>query len=221
MASGMKWLGLLMVSASMAAGCAVVPEPSASQGEGANGADSPCPAVSASSCGGGDLSVDRSPYVIAGMQVPGFFPDMGQPGWQTDDVALRDVVVVGKVIAKDAGFFAQARDVFTPFTVDIDRVIRGEARVGHTSVAIEGGTVGCYTLHVDVAPALEPGTRYVFFLSDGVGGQLAPGNVFDAWPIDADNVVRTLQGPMPLGALVDRIDRLSAVRSSPTPAPTS
>lgn len=163
------------------------------------------------------MSVERGPYVIAGMQAPGFFPDIGPTGWQADDVALRDVVVVGTVIAKEAGFFAEPAHVYTPFAAEVDQVIRGDARAGRMRVAVEGGTVGCYTVHVDVSPAIEPGRSYVFFLTDVVGAEPAPRNVWEAWPIDANNVVQTVQGPMPLGELIDRIDRLSAAQSSSTP----
>ena len=168
------------------------------------------------------MSVDRGPYVIAGIQVPGFFPGMGRPGWQTDDVALRDVVVAGTVIAEEPGFLAEPAYVYTPFVVEVDQVVHGDARVGRMRVAIEGGTVqgratGCYTVHVDVAPALEPDTRYLLFLTGPVGPEPAPRAVWDAWPIDADNVVSTYQGPMPLADLVERIDRLSAAEGYPTP----
>ncbi|MFI5258063.1 MAG: hypothetical protein ACHQ01_00410, partial [Candidatus Limnocylindrales bacterium] len=109
-----------------------------------NTTDSPGPAVSVP-CGGADLSVDRGPYMIAGIQVPGFFPNMGPPGWQTDDVALRDVVVVGRVTAKEEGVLTP-RSVYTPFAVQVDEVIHGDARVGPMVVAVEGGTVGCYSV---------------------------------------------------------------------------
>ena len=108
------------------------------------------------------MSVDRGPYVIAGMQVSGYgFPDMGG---QKVDVALRTVVVTGTVTAQEAAFFAGTRDLYTPFSVEVDRVIRGDAHVGRMLVAVEGGMVGCYAVHVDEAPLVETGKRYVFFL---------------------------------------------------------
>jgi len=223
MTIGVKPIGLLVVTAVLAAGCATVPPPSNSPAVSSPtpvATGSPNPAVSRA-CSRADLSVDRGPYVIAGIQVPGFFPGMGRPGWQTDDLALRDVVVVGTVISEEAGFFAEPAYVYTPFAVEVDQVVHGDARVGRMRVAVEGGTVdsgtaGCYTMHVDIAPALEPGARYVLFLTDPVGPEPAPRAVWDAWPIDADSVVSTYQGPMPLADLVDRIDRLSAAGGSPT-----
>jgi hypothetical protein len=35
--------------------------------------------------------------------------------------------------------------------------------------------------------------------------------------VDDKDVVSTYQGPMPLSALIDRIDRLAAAASSPSP----
>jgi len=191
-------------------------------GAGPGDSDLPSPTATATSsatatgfCSSGDLSVDRGPYAIAGMQVPGYgFPDMGA---NKVDVALRTVVVSGTATARGPGFFAEPARVYTPFTVDVDRVIRGDARVDAMRVAVEGGAVGCYTLRVDVAPAIDLGRRYVFFLTDFVGAEPAPRAVWDAWLVDANGLVSTPQGPMPLAELVARIDRLSAGQSSSTP----
>ncbi|MFI5258193.1 MAG: hypothetical protein ACHQ01_01080, partial [Candidatus Limnocylindrales bacterium] len=118
--------------------------------------------------------------------------------------------------AKEEGVLTP-RSVYTPFAVQVDEVIHGDARVGPMVVAVEGGTVGCYSVHVDVAPLLEPGTPYVLFVTAADTGTLAPGYVWDAWPVDGNNVVSTYQGPMSLRELVERIDRLSAAQSSATP----
>ena len=115
------------------------------------------------------------------------------------------------VTAQEAAFFAGTRDVYTPFSVEVDRVIRGDAHVGRMLVAVEGGTVGCYAVHVNEAPLVETGKRYVFFLGESVGAESA--RVFwDVWLVGADNVVQTAQGPMPLAELIDRIQRLPAPR---------
>ncbi len=169
----------------------------------------PSSVASSNRCGAADMAVDRGPYVIAGIQVPGFFPNMGPKGWQQDDLALRQVVVVGKVVAKEAAAFGGPASVYTPFTVDVERVIHGEATVGRTHVSIEGGTVDCYSVHVDTVPVLETGARYVFFLTSPVGTDPPP-EVWDVWLVDDKNVVSTYQGPMPLTELIERIDRLAA-----------
>jgi hypothetical protein len=162
------------------------------------------------------MAVDRGPYVIAGVQVPGFFPNMGPSGWQKDDLALRQVVIVATVVAKEPAAFGGQAHVYTPFTVAVERVIHGTAGLGRTRVSIEGGTVGCYEVHVDTVPALQVGSRYVLFLISPAGTDPPPG-VWDVWMVDNQDVVWTYQGPMPLTQLIDRIDRLAAAGSSATP----
>jgi hypothetical protein len=219
-AKHIRGIGLITVLAVLAAACGATPRPSSQAprlplpSASTNPAESPSAAAS-SPCGGADLSVDRGPYVIAGMQVPGYgLPDMGG---QKIDVALRTVVVTGTVTAREAAFFAGATDVYTPFSVEVDRVIRGDAHVGQMQVAVEGGTVDCYTLRVYYgAPLVEPGKRYVFFLGEPVGTEAARA-YWDAWPIDGTNVVQTVQGPMPLAQLIDRIHRLPVAAGSAIP----
>ncbi len=150
------------------------------------------------------------------MQVPGFFPYIAPKGWQKEDLALRQVVVFGIVVAReDAAFGGDAR-VYTPFAVEVEQVIHGDTSPGRMRVSIEGGTVGCYSVHVDTVPHLQVGTRYVMFLTDSVGPDPPP-EVWDAWMVDDRDVVSTYQGPMPLAALIDRIDRLAAATNSPSP----
>jgi hypothetical protein len=157
-------------------------------------------AAAPTSCGGGDLAVDRGPYVIAGMQVPGFFPNMGPSGWQKDDVAIRQVVVVGRVVAQEEAAFGGEARVYTPFVVEVDHVIHGEAGPGTLRVSIEGGTVGCYSVNVDTVPHLQTGRRYVFFLT-GSAHSDPPPEVWDVWMVDNHDIVSTYQGPMPLTSL--------------------
>ena len=162
------------------------------------------------------MAVDRGPYVIAGIEVPGFFPKLGPSGWQKDDLALRQVVIVGRVVAKEPAEFGGQAHVYTPFAVDVERVIHGKAALGQTRVSIEGGTVGCYEVRVDTVPALQVGSRYVMFLV-GPAGTDPPPEVWDVWMVDVEDVVSTYQGPMPLAQLIDRINRLAAAQSSATP----
>ncbi len=173
-------------------------------------------AASPTPCGSADLAVDRGPYVIAGMEVPGFFPNMGASGWQKDDLAIRQVVVVGRVVAQEAAAFGGEAHVYTPFAVEVEQVIHGAASPGTLRVSIEGGTVGCYSVNVDTVPHLQAGARYVFFLTGSVGSDPPP-EVWDVWMVDNHDVVATYQGPMPLIQLVDRISRLAAAATSPSP----
>ena len=207
-----KTIALLLVPM-VVGSCATSPDESARPSPLA--AASPT-ATASGPCGNADMAVDRGPYVIAGMEVPGFFPNMGPSGWQKDDIALRQVVIVGRVISKEPAAFGGQAHVYTPFAVEVERVIRGDAGVGQTRVSIEGGTVGCYEVHVDTVPVLQVGSRYVLFLVGPVGTDPPPG-VWDVWMVDNQDVVWTYKGPMPLAQLIDRIDRLAAAGSSPTP----
>jgi hypothetical protein len=75
-----KAAGLLLVSG-LLAGCSVAPQGAGSADPSAMLAASPgstSTSTSTQHCGSGDLSVDRGPYAIAGMQVPGYgISDMG------------------------------------------------------------------------------------------------------------------------------------------------
>ena len=213
MAYAMKWVGLL-VAASAVSGCGA--EPQATGSPRIAPAESPSPIAASPPCVHAGMAVDRGPYVIAGIEVPGFFPNMGPSGWQKDDIALRQVVIVGKVVAKEPAAFGGQAHVYTPFAVEVERVIHGNASLGRTRVSIEGGTIGCYEVHVDTVPALQVGSRYVLFLVGPVGTDPPP-EVWDVWMVDIQDVVWTYQGPMPLAQLIDRIDRLAAGGSSANP----
>jgi hypothetical protein len=218
MASAVRWIWVLAAAVAVS-GCGVAAQATGSPRITPAELSSPTAAVSGP-CGHGDMAVDRGPYVIAGIEVPGFFPNMGPSGWQKDDVALRQVVIVGRVVAKEPAAFGGQAHVYTPFAVEVERVIHGNASLGRTRVSIEGGTVGCYEVNVDTVPALQVGSRYVLFLVGPVG-TAPPPEVWDVWMVDNQNVVWTYQGPMPLAQLIDRIDRLAAAKGSPTPGPTS
>lgn len=215
MRSSWTWIGLLLGSAVVAAGCGPELQMADSPSTAPVTSFSPTPTASAP-CGHADMAVDRGPYVIAGIQVPGFFPNMGPAGWQKDDLALRQVVILGKVVAEEAAAFGGEAHVYTPFAIEVERVIHGKAVPGPTRVSVEGGTVGCYEVHVDTVPALRVGGRYVLFLV-GPAGTDPPPELWDVWMVDDQDVVWTYQGPMPMADLIDRIDRLSAAQASATP----
>jgi hypothetical protein len=176
----MRRSGLLLAACALVAACGSAPPPSRPASEPTPAATSTAslvdqpsqpvevPSAAPTSCGAADLAVDRGPYVIAGMQVPGFFPNMGPSGWQKDDLAIRQVVVVGRVVAQEEAAFGGEARVYTPFVVEVEQVIHGEARPGTLRVSIEGGTVGCYSVNVDSVPHLQTGGRYVFFLTGSV-----------------------------------------------------
>jgi hypothetical protein len=222
MLSMRRLIGLLMVSAVVAVGCGaelrVTDSPSAVA---RSAAISSATQTFSGPCGEADIAVDRGPYVIAGIQVPGFFPNMAPAGWQRDDLALRQVVIVGTVVAEEPAAFGGQAHVYTPFAVEVERVIHGEAGLGPTRISIEGGTAGCYEVHVDTVPALQVGSRYVLFLTGATGADPQPPEVWDVWAVDGEDVVSTYAGPLPLSELVSRIERLAAAHDSPSPAPVS
>ncbi|HTC86066.1 MAG TPA: hypothetical protein VK656_05155 [Candidatus Acidoferrum sp.] len=95
--------------------------------------------------------------------------------------------------------------IYTPFDVQVYQVITGPTKAGSGRVLIEGGTVGCYTTTVDVAPRVTIGKTYVFVLADAYDADrsqaLDTREAKVAWPVDADGVVSTPDGPMSLDAL--------------------
>lgn len=225
----MRRSGLLLAACTLVAACGNAPPPSRQAfattppaTSAASPVDQPSQPVDVASaasptpCGGADMAVDRGPYVIAGMQVPGFFPNIGPSGWQKDDLAIRQVVVVGRVVTQEASAFGGEAHVYTPFAVAVEQVIHGEASRGTLRISIEGGTVGCYSVNVDTVPHLQAGARYVFFLTGSVGSDPPP-EVRDVWMVDNHDVVSTYQGPIPLNQLADRISRLAAAATSPSP----
>jgi hypothetical protein len=173
---------------------------------------------SAVTCGHANGSIDRGPYLIAGIPISGYgFPDMGTSKW---DMALNSTGVAVEVLAKEPGVFTmgdvnRSPSVYTPFEVEVTRVLHGRATTGRSLITVEGGTAGCYVVHVDAAPRLEVGGRYVLFMGDpALGSDL--GEAWVAWPMSLDGTVQTAGGPMAIDELAARIARLEAAES-PTP----
>ncbi len=108
--------------------------------------------------------------------------------------------------------------IFTPVVVHVDQVLYGDVKSGSSRFLIEGGTVGCYTVRIDVAPTVEKGARYVFVLSDAPdanGKKLSDAQLLRfAVPVGADNTVNIFGTWMTPDQLAERL-----ARSSPPPAP--
>jgi hypothetical protein len=219
---------------------------SASPGASAPAVTSLLPAPGSSGyCGEGNEFVEYLPYTIAGIYVAGQFEFMGEG--PTEDVAARTTVVVATVADVEPGVFNTAfgtgydnpserasgfsgpyadSQVVTPVDLVVDLVIHGEAVSGPLRVVVEGGTAGCYRVTVDDAPTVEPGGRYVLFMSPageaaGENGR-GPALILFAWPVDAGDVVQTVGGPMPLASLIEVIDRVTTADPAselPTPTP--
>lgn len=112
--------------------------------------------------------------------------------------------------------------IYRPVNVMVDDVISGPTSVGPRQLLVEGGTVGCYTVNVDQAPAVEPGSRYVLILSEALDPQgrnpMPLQKIRFAWPFDADGIVRTVDGPMSLDELAEIVERAA---ESPGPNGTA
>jgi len=184
------------------------------------------PRPSPTLCQESGLTVDMGPYWIAGWLDHGTLPWMS-PRPADEDVALDSLVVAVDVASEGEGFQAAGTldvwpdgRIFTTYTVHVLMVLHGDARLGEMPVAVEGGVVGCVKMTVDIAPRIQVGSRYVFFLGAPVRDAPLTRNLREAWPILGSDTVQTPGGPMPLADLAGRIARLAGL-SSPTPSEAS
>jgi hypothetical protein len=143
------------------------------------------------------------------------------------------VFVVGEVTAIEPAMFNTAdgkkppgwgarssvsAKIVTPVVLQVEQVLRGEIRPGEIRVLIWGGTVGCWTMTVDVAPRVELGQRYVFILTQALDANGK--NLLDlqemkfAWTVDSNDVVQTHERQMSVASL-------AAILAQASPAPTS
>lgn len=115
--------------------------------------------------------------------------------------------------------------IYTPVNVVVDDAISGARSAGLRqflveggTVPVEGGTVDCFTARVDEAPRVEPGSRYVFIVSDALDSEgqkpLPLNKARFAWPVDAKGMVATVDGLMS----VDDLTRL-VLGASPSSVP--
>lgn len=108
--------------------------------------------------------------------------------------------------------------ILTPVVLQADQILSGDAATGSLRVVVQGGTIGCDSMRVDVAPVVEVGQRYVFVLSDAfdADGLKLPNLslVRFAWPMGADGVVATPEGALPLANLAQTVAKAA-------PAPTN
>jgi hypothetical protein len=208
---------LLLVAGCVTAGGLTAP-PKASSPSGA----SPSAIAPEVNCGTSSQWVDYAPYTIASLAASGKVFVVGEVK------AIEPAIFNTADGKKPRGFFAKPGTVanaqpngkiFTPVVVLVDQVLRGETTPGVVRVLIEGGTIGCYTVRVDVAPVVERGGRYVLILEDGLDADgkklLDLQQMMFAWPVDANDVVQTAEGPMLLASLAAIV-----AQASPTPAPT-
>ena len=186
--------------------------------------------ASTDGCGGATISIDYLPYTTA---------NLAGYGW---DFVVADVVGFEPAIfntpdgRQPPGFPGRPSSpnpngnaetlIYTPINVVIDRPISGPWSLGPGQFLVEGGTVlledgpvGCFTMWVSPVPHVEPGSRYVFILSEALdaGGEnpLPLYKARFAWPVDGAGMVRTIDGPMSVDELA-RVVLDAAQSAEPT-----
>ena len=120
-------------------------------------------------------------------------------------VAKRDastLAVVGRCEARTSHW--EGGSIYSLSDVAVEQVLAGEPRRGTVVVRQRGGTVGGIGQKVSHVPLLEPGERYLLFLSPDASGELAPlgGGV--------QRIVETLDGTLsaagvPLAELLESL----------------
>jgi hypothetical protein len=171
-------------------------------------------------CGTGNLWVDYAPYTTA---------TLASYGWSfvVADVKSTEPAIFNTADGKKPrGFMAKPvagtpgsnGKIYTPVVVQVDRAISGQTKPGANRFLIEGGTIGCYTTRLDVSPNVEKGARYVFIVTaaqDADGKKLLDlQEAKFAWPVDANGVVQTVDGPQSIDALAHTVAQ-TAVAPSP------
>jgi len=108
--------------------------------------------------------------------------------------------------------------IYTPVDVLISLTISGPSTPGPSRFLIAGGTAGCYTIRVNPAPEVEPGSRYVFILADALDSEgqnpLPLQEAKFAMPVDDAGMVMTVDGLMTLEELTEIV-----TEASPSPEP--
>ena len=185
--------------------------------------------ISTDDCGSATISIDYLPYTTATLagygwdfvvaDVAGFEPAI----FNTPD-GSRPPDFPGRPSSPNPNGNAQAL-IYTPVNVVIDRPISGPWSPGPEQFLVEGGTVpleggpvDCFTMWVSPVTQVEPGSRYVFILSEALdngGEDLLPRHKARfAWPVDQAGMVRTIDGLMSIDELTEIV-----LGAAPTPNP--
>jgi hypothetical protein len=173
-------------------------------------------------CYGVDESVDTAAPTVANVMpfttivVVADVKSLEAGIWNTKDGKQPDKGV------KNGPTFAPA--IETPINLQVSDTWVGEAGPGALRVVNPGGTAGCVEHHVNNAPDLQKGKKYVFFLqpSPGADGQRHPELpvVLEAWPVDLTGHVETgVEGSLSLARLEDLVRHPVAPAATPEPTP--
>jgi hypothetical protein len=186
---------------------------------------------STSGCGSATISIDYLPYTTA--TLAGY-------GW---DFVVADVVGFEPAIfntpdgSRPPGFPPSGPSnadpdgnaetlIYTPVNIVINRAISGRWKPGASQILVEGGTVfleggpvDCFEMRVSPVPHVEPGSTYVFVLSEALdaAGQnpLPLPKARFAWPVDRGGIAATADGNMSIEALTEL-----AQNAAPSPKAT-
>jgi len=182
--------------------------------------------VSADRCGSATVSIDYLPYTTATLagyswdfvvaDVVGFEPAI----FNTPDGRRPPGFPPGGPSNPGADGNAETM-IYTPIDIVIDRVISGPWNPGSAQILVEGGTVlfeggpvGCFEMRVYPVPHVEPGSRYVFILSEALDAEgqnpvrLAKARF--AWPVNQAGIAVTVDGTMSVEALTEVVQNVAA-----------
>ncbi len=174
-------------------------------------------------CGTTTISIEYLPYTIASLAESGkgfVVAEVGESGQAFFNTADGEAPpgYGEKPTSPRPNPNARAR-IYTPMEIEVDEAISGSLGEGPASVLVAGGTVGCYTAVVDVAPRVERGTRYVLVLTDVQNdtgdGTLELQEAMFAWPFNDEGLVATDEGPMSVEEISEIV---SGASGSPAPS---
>src|SRR5574337_1513973 len=172
---------------------------------------SPSHFVHASGCADIVVFIDYVPLSLDNVAlasdaiVVGTFTGYGPSAWNTPGGVAPVTISAGS-----------AAHLYRPVRIVVEQTFRGSATL-LAAARTDGGDLGCVHYRVEPDPALEVGHRYVLFFSpaqDSGGRLVAIPLLFQAWPIDGNDMVRSpLDGTIPLAQVSQ------AVRTTPEESP--
>lgn len=172
------------------------------------------------SCGSTTLSIDYIPFTVetlAGYDWDFVVADVigAEPAFYNTPDGTRPEAFTHKPTGNPDPDADPA--VYTPIDIRVTASIRSSISPGPNQVLVLGGSVGCFKMWVSPTPAVVPGSRYVFILSEAHGSDgrvvLPSERVQFTWPVNANGDVMTVDGVMSL-------DELAKIVENAAPAPT-
>lgn len=215
-----RLLSLLALTALLAA-CVSGPAAGASSSPGPGDAAA-VTAQPSPDCIGTDVNVDAVPPTVANLM--GFSTDVFVAQVKSIEAGVwntKDGAQPGQGVKAGPKFNPA---IVTPVNLQVTDTWVGDAGPGAIRVVNQGGTAGCSQWNVNIAPDLQKGGSYVFFLqpstdADGQGHPELP-VVLRAWPVDATGQVETPEdGSLTLVQLEGLVRDPVAPSATPEPTP--